>query len=162
MQYVASVAQQLLKRCGLPTTTSDIAVVTQFVKSAAEMATGNRAGDLAATAQRRIGEVAASTAGSALGQRLNCADPAVAQFGAGLPRTLRANERGPSDGPSTFIAGCSQSLTVDQCTCLAKQAQAVHPSIHDTVYGREVIPYLVRSNPLVGIQIAVLCGITRY
>lgn len=167
MLFVAGLAEDLLTRCSLPSNASQQQVISGFIKSAAVFVSGRREApgsdvDFGEVAAARMKEVGSMTRGKAFGSSLACDTPHAQKLASGLASTLRANEKGPTGGPSTFMAGCSQSMPADKCECLAKNAEAVVPNIHQNIYSREVLHNIATSNPIVGMQIVMTCGIVNY
>jgi hypothetical protein len=167
MVFVGGLAEELQIRCGLPSNSAEQQVISGFIKSAAVFVTGRMEPpgsevDFGEAAKSRLTEVSSMAKGKAFGSLLPCGSPHVQKLASGLASTLRANEKGPSGGPSTFLAGCSQSMPADKCECFAKNAQAVVPNIYENIYDREVVRNVVTSNPMVGMQIVMACGIVNY
>lgn len=160
--YFAAIALDLLERCSLPVGSGDRVAVRAFVDRFGLAMTTSHYGDVGQDAGKKARQLSAASAGRILGKTLSCENPQSVAFANGLARSLGANENGEDGTGSRFVKSCTPWHDAKKCECLAAQARGVFENIHRMQYGREVIPAIVKSNPVAGIAIAAVCGIVRY
>lgn len=98
----------------------------------------------------------------ALHEKYGCVSPVTLALQHGLVRTVQIEATVSSE--SLFVQSCSsQGLSLKQCACLAELGRGVAPRIEKMGYDRRTtIKSIVESNPFLGIQIGVQCGISDY
>lgn len=61
-----------------------------------------------------------------------------------------------------FVSGCADQFSERRCTCLVQSGQTVLPGPDEAGYDRVVIRRIIESNPFLGLQIPMQCGIVTY
>ena len=81
-------------------------------------------------------------------------------FVAGVRNTLPART---DTAGSRFVEGCARGkLNERQCQCLADIGSGVIPDLHRREFSREVIPGMIKANPMIGFDLIGRCGIVEY
>ncbi|MEM9633231.1 MAG: hypothetical protein AAGA50_18010 [Pseudomonadota bacterium] len=95
-------------------------------------------------------------------KQYGCISPVAMQLARGLERTVQVAAAGGAG--SLFVSTCSSTrLNAKQCACLAELGRGVDPNIENKGYdSRTTIKYIVERNPLLGVMIAMQCGIGDY
>lgn len=93
--------------------------------------------------------------GQKVGKNVPCGEiaNAVAQNIAKISSRARSEN-------DAFMSSCPFSSS--QCGCLAQIGSGVMPDIYARRYERSLIPAIINRNPLLGLQIPIVCGIQSY
>lgn len=75
---------------------------------------------------------------------------------------VESNETNDEGGEPLFIRSCAPVHGSSKCKCLAKTGMAVFPDINHRRYSSRTIRQIIKRNPLIGLQIGMGCGISRY
>lgn len=99
---------------------------------------------------------------AALLENYGCDSEIAGAFVEGLARAVEV-DASPSSS-SLFVQSCSQQgLSFKQCGCLAELGRGVAPGIANSAYdSRTTIRWIIERNPIVGMEIPLLCGIVEY
>jgi hypothetical protein len=163
--FLGGVASELLTRCGVPTDAAARAALALFVKSASERAAlgGNYSDPSISNMMRQnMSGLAIFSAGVTFMRSLGCPRPAVDQLAREILEAVNRAQSGPGGGPSPFIQSCRGVFSMQQCACIGQVGQAVIPGIHQMNYDRSIIRRIIEGSPLVGLQIATVCGVQNY
>lgn len=100
--------------------------------------------------------------GVSLAGKLSCDDPWLPAFFDAL--TLAASERYQTAGARAplFDRSCSIEFSGPSCACLHRALEPLRPGIGKLAYDRQMIASVADSNPAIGAQIGLICGITNY
>ncbi|GJL53128.1 MAG: hypothetical protein NPIRA02_02600 [Nitrospirales bacterium] len=165
--FIAGLSQKLLQDCGLPTGLQSRRRLQKFLSSSRMVALiGSQYGN--PNLQKGWRDQAISTTvygvGALFGQSIGCGNRArllthrIMEY---LTRTAGGNGKG-----SRYVKGCmsyyANRYSNRQCQCLADLGRAIMPNIHQSKFDRSSIQVLIKRNPLIGLQIAVQCGIGNY
>lgn len=100
--------------------------------------------------------------GVALGENIACRMPESYLLAKGLLKSIDVSDGVTPGGQSHFVTSCTPHFSSTHCQCLADEGRAVIPDINSRSYQRELIPYITQKSPIVGISLAIKCGIDRY
>jgi hypothetical protein len=89
----------------------------------------------------------------------------------GRSRACRPRQSGPESGcasdarsaeggTSAFVASCAPAFDQRRCRCLADAGRMAISDTHRRRYARAIIKEVIGRNPVIGLQIAVTCGIS--
>ena len=96
--------------------------------------------------------------GSILGNNIACRLPDSYLFSLSMAKSVELSHR----INARFVESCAHYFSTSQCECLVNVGQAVSPDIRRYSYSRDMIPQLIRRNPLIGLAIVAQCGIVNY
>lgn len=162
--FLAGLGEGLLRNCGLPENPQDRMRVAKFVADSMQVAIGGREygnpdlGDMMRDQiQSQTDYAAGAEAFRALG---GCGRPAP-EIAHGLARYLE-----DTAARSNWVDGCEFHYATlysrSQCQCTADKIRAIDPGVHDRPFARDDILALIQSNPLLGVQVGLECGISDY
>ncbi len=166
--FIAGLTQKFVTDCGAPRNPEARGILQKFLTSSALVGSiGSRYGspDLG----EGLGDQAASMSAYALGEKtatnLGCEGDTAKRMTNNLVSHLK---RTASDGAgqSTYVAGCAKyyagRYSVQQCQCIADIGRSIYPKIHQYEFSRDSIYSIIQSNPFVGLQVGIQCGIGDY
>jgi len=160
--FTAGIAIELMKKCNVPSGTSDRLELAEFVQGAllrAGVGPNYSNPDPGAT----TGEQSALLAGVLTARSLGCREPAASKLADGVVAVVKSNKAGSGDGKQpVFVRTCQRQFSRDQCECLASLGRGVRPNIYQMEYHRDIIVQIISRNPLLGLQIGVRCRIYKY
>lgn len=94
---------------------------------------------------------------------MGCNNPYLREIIVALLEMSAASVAGSgAGGPSTFVRTCSASRSQTQCACIEREARAAIPGIRTETYAREIFPRITNANPVVGLKVAMVCGVGNY
>lgn len=165
--FVAGISQGLLSNCGFPKDLKSRLKLQKFLTSSTLVGTigsqyGNR--DLRITLGDQAASGAAFSAGVVTAEKIGCTE-AGNQLANNVVSYLDRTAEGAPDKPN-YIDGCAKyysgRYTKQQCRCIADIGRSVFPNIHETKFSPSSIKSMIRSNPFVGLQVALQCQIGDY
>ncbi|MEM9385049.1 MAG: hypothetical protein AAGA68_08295 [Pseudomonadota bacterium] len=162
--FVAGAGGWWLRTCAFPAHhTSRARLLTFFSSSAIVAAVGRRyalPGTAADTAYAST-SAAPYSAGSRAAAAIGCSARGK-RIAEGIDAWLLLGARG-SDGD--FVRGCVSFFggrhSEEDCTCLADIGASVLPNLHASHFTRDSVQRITRTNPLLGLQIALKCGLAE-
>lgn len=161
--FLGGAADWLVSNCeDLDLSLSQRAELGSFIQLAAtRAAVGGRYSDpdLGQGIGDQLSGIQVYAAGGALAEQTNCG-AAGTRLARMIVNNTRANRE--TDAGSDFVASCQGQFSGEQCRCLLQVGQAIIPGLESQPYGEMVIPRIIESNPFLGFQIALQCGITDY
>lgn len=165
--FVAGASQYLLSQCGLPADLTSRLKLQKFLLSSAFVgAIGRQYGnpDLGQGLGDQASSMAAYGAGEATAKAIGCTD-AGKRLAKNVVKYLDRTAEGSPDKPN-YVDGCARYYSVQyskkQCRCLADIGRSVFPNIYEMEFSPSTIKQIIASNPFVGLQIAIQCGIGDY
>ncbi len=162
--FFSGLAAILIKRCSVPRDYKDRADLVKFTLSGL---TGFMFGsdysnpNLGTAIGSQMSNIALIAVGNKVGREIPCG--ALAENVADvIVKALRAGTRSASGGVSNFVRSCSRTFDKRRCNCLASTGRTVIPDIYSRYYDRGIFKQIISRNPLLGLQISLMCGIVRY
>ncbi len=165
MLFMSGVASYLIETCKLPKDVQDRLDLAKFVAAGQQLAAvGNQYShpNLSEMLSDTFDGRASYSAGYITAESVGCTSSVAPHLADGLAEAVRNNTAGQSGGPSLFVETCTPVHTEKSCQCVADLGRAVVPNIHQLRYHRDIIARIIDGNPMVGIQLAFVCGIGNY
>ncbi len=165
LPFFAGLGAVLSNRCQLPRNSSQRAELLTFSMSASTsiiFGTDYSNPNLGEAMRSMAANSTLFSAGSEIASQLPCGSSLAENIADGILTSLRASGQRGSDGRSRFVRSCTPRFNETTCNCLAQQGRSVIPDIHSKNYSPMVIEEIIERNPLLGLQIAFLCGISNY
>lgn len=165
--FLAGLSNHFLEQCGYPQGLDARIQLQKFITSMTLMVSPG-AGYANPNPLNAIGDQISNTAifasGGSTAQSIGCS-----QIGERLADRivsyLDRTSAGAVDTPN-YVNGCVQhyggTYTRSQCQCVADIGRAIHPDIHQTAFSTSSIKSIIASNPFLGLQIGLQCGIGDY
>jgi hypothetical protein len=163
--FTGGMASELLEACALDLSAADRAEIAAFVYAVSQQAMmGNDYGnpDLSEALSDQLSSGAAFAAGIETARQAGCSEPLATTIAGNILGLVRANRSGPDGGEPPFLGSCGTVFSGPQCACLAQLGSAVYTDIYQMTYSRDVIAGIIQANPLLGLQVAMVCGISEY
>lgn len=158
--FLAGLAMGMMEKCGLP---KSVAARTKLGLFATSSSMGAMMGmdysnpDIGAAIGSAWTQQSLLTSGAVAASTLGCGE-ALDELGERLAKLISAN----SAAGSRFVDGCASSFDKPRCTCIANVGRQVIPDIAEMAYDRQVLTNIIERNPLVGLTLALTCGISNY
>jgi TPR repeat protein len=166
MGYLSGLLEIYLPNCPWLKSDAQLASTAQFYQAATQRALTNMF-DFSNLVQDTVAFASAANDGKADATRLietyGCErSPLSEALATGIVETVAVV--GSSHRASRFVTSCAETrLNDQQCTCLAELGRGVDPNIDETFYDPgTTIKSIVNSNPILGLTIAIQCGIGDY
>lgn len=165
--FTAGMSKYFLEQCAHPTDVSKRNRLISFVAASSVVAvTGSRYADpdIIVSTRSQVENSTLYTLGSAAAEEIGCNEISE-RLASNIVAYLDETALGRPDGPN-YVDGCVARYTGQydrsQCECLAHVGRTVFPDIHSQAFAPSSIKAIIDRGPLLGFQIAFMCGIVEY
>jgi len=162
LSFASGLGKYLVDKCQI-LQPDDASVVNQFASSGVTFVSmGNNYMNPGRNIGTALNGMQALQLGFSLGENIACRMPESYMLAKGLVASIKASEGTKSGSKSRFVETCTPQFSSAQCQCLADMGRATIPDIHTRAYRRELIAEIIQRNPMLGLGIAMKCGINQY
>jgi len=165
--FTAGMSKYFLEQCAHPKDLSKRNRLINFVAASSVVAvTGSRYADpnIIVSTRSQVENSTLYTLGSAAAEEIGCNEISE-RLATNIVAYLDETALGTPDGPN-YVDGCvaryAGQYDRSQCECLAHVGRAVFPDIHSQAFSPSSIKAIIDGGPLLGFQIAFMCGIVEY
>jgi hypothetical protein len=161
--FIAGLSDRILSQCDVPSHPGTRTKLLSFITASAMVPSQTLGDNIADHMRNQVIHQAALVAGVKAFDEIGCgrtADRIASSVAKYLGEGANETER------SVFVRGCADryagTYTVEQCQCVGDLARTVFPQIHGSAFDRGIFKRIAESNPLLGLNVAMQCGIGDY
>lgn len=166
---MAGVAQRLLKECGLPKDYTSRKRLVRFLSPSHFAGLLGRRFNNTEIGEGFLDTLESSSfyvAGYAAIDGIGCESSLAAKLADSIVTYLDWTDNGRGLGASRFVEECTihyeGRYSHEQCECMAAIGQSIRSGIHASGFSPTVLQSIIKSNPLVGMQLISECDLREY